>query len=477
VSDEARGDVTGDGSLTLTWGEIGDLLAGVGNHEGKAALILAMQLGQGYGAADLHGLHLQMQGPDPVFRGGQGNQGRYCQLSFEPIGAVTLTQPADTVEYQLVGGVGQAAQGVAGLALVLSEAHPGFTLRRIFGVTKSASQDARSPLRRVEIMAQLVAARRPDRHTPPTLDAIQRRLPHRNPTTVGMHLAGMHRAGLLQVQSRAAPDQHLEYALTGRHGPVARHPAHVLLAGQVLDSVRTLAAAGGGGWVTLTDLDAHVRPRYLHQQHRSAGAERDQSARAEVVRRAADHLVLQGFLDKRGHRFSAVTATDTQTALIREVLALVGDLQTRASESLARGRELGRQIVADPERINPLLAKCYGTSPEVNRTSSEEKAALVVRYLADHPDATTTQIAAALATRNLSKAQIAATLRSLRDRDRLAQGSRGHRSTWRLHDPHQHRPATGDGPSGGADPLAARSGTPTYRRGGRPAARQTGRQT
>ncbi len=411
---------------------VGLLLAAVGNSEAKATLLLAMEPGQAYTGGELRGLHAGLQPGVAVVRSGSSNQFQYCQDSFEPAGLVRAYVDEDATRFELTPRTGQHGQAVAGLALGLSERHPDIGLRRVFGGTQSMAADGlRGPVRRIAIMEQLLAAQTVEADAVTVTD-LYRRLPGIDPKLVDRHLDGMRRDGLLNLASLSVPDQWVEYRLTG-YTP-ARLPAPPWNRHLVGPTRRALTRlAGNQTWVSLLDLADHVLPTPA-----STRPTRRQASRvSEPVRAICDHLVDHGILTKRGVRYSAITTTETQTALIRDVLHLVTALQTGQPDVLAAGRSLGRTIIADPHRVGALLDTARRTSRNANATPLTVKIQLVCAYLAGNPGATTTEITTALADHDLSQATVLNTLAAMRRADTVTQGHCGPKSTWTL-----TRPAT-----------------------------------
>ena len=132
----------------ITGSETGDMLTAVGNHEGMAVLLLAMEAGERYGKYALHGLLRTLVGEEAVDLGRESNQQDWCKRSLEPFGLVSGIK-SDKLEFSLTER-GQGAKIMAGNLLRFGE-RTDRSLMQIWGQTSSA-HDAHGPATRHKLV-------------------------------------------------------------------------------------------------------------------------------------------------------------------------------------------------------------------------------------------------------------------------------------------------------------------------------------
>ena len=159
--------------------EVGGLLAAIGNHEGKALLLLAMQAEQPYTRTQLRGVLKEQQGPKDRWKGmNESLPFLWCQHSLSPIGLVVkeIVDPErGTVGYMKKEKGDELGQALAGHLLAFSEEHPEVSLNGFFGSTQMSpkrkvvedqqekDERSRAPLTRARIFAELVTTAVPIR--------------------------------------------------------------------------------------------------------------------------------------------------------------------------------------------------------------------------------------------------------------------------------------------------------------------------
>lgn len=142
------------------------LLVSVANHEAKALTIAYMaSQGEGYVGTsnELDEAMLRVQGPQPGWKQGNGVAFTYCELSFEPIGAVAKSSiishgGSPTLAYGLTDLGKEQALAMSGLVLDWSLRYPKVSIQTILGATQSKTSN-RSPLYRIASLESIVTAK------------------------------------------------------------------------------------------------------------------------------------------------------------------------------------------------------------------------------------------------------------------------------------------------------------------------------
>ena len=215
--------------------QLGELLAGPGNHEGKAILTLGMEHGVEYGYTDLWRLVDGRTEESGVHRSGPV---AWCQQSLEPSGVVERTSVSPR-RFALTDSVGDYGQSLAGLLLPFGDQH-NKPLSILWGERES-NGTIRSPLARFLIVSCLLDARAP--MTPSQVDG---------GIGIGADLiaaqAGMMQSGGLAIHKpwdRSAQD--VRFRLARRE-----HQAH---ANANISTVHAVAYLREHGSATLTELE------------------------------------------------------------------------------------------------------------------------------------------------------------------------------------------------------------------------------
>lgn len=120
-----------------------NLIAAVGNHEGKALVLAGMQKDRVYSGSDLKTVMTDLQGNHPLKTFDGRNLFTYCQRTFEPIGLVAravYNSELNEVGYAKTEYGMQIGDALVGHLLSFSEQHPQYSLRSFFGATSSSAK-------------------------------------------------------------------------------------------------------------------------------------------------------------------------------------------------------------------------------------------------------------------------------------------------------------------------------------------------
>ncbi len=135
------------------------LLAGLGNHEGKALLVALMEKDRIYTKPELHQLMIGAQGDKPAWELHRGLITEWITFSLKPIGFVAeevIDSKNNVYGYTLTDYGIDVGKPAAGILLDFSLQRPEISLHQIFGSTSSSNKDGRrSPQTRFLILNAL----------------------------------------------------------------------------------------------------------------------------------------------------------------------------------------------------------------------------------------------------------------------------------------------------------------------------------
>ncbi len=359
--------------------DVGNLLAGIGNHEAKAIVFGGMQPGQTYSPQELHdNLFLAPQGDEPVHVGSSSNQLDYCQRSFEPAGLVTTTR-ASTIEYRLTKFGRQAGKSWAGHALSLSLEADGISLRSLFGMTRTnRGKSSRPPMDRVHIFRLLLDA------GPDGLQAadIQAKLEVNGRTAVN-NLTWLDRDGIVEYEAIDGREiaEHITYDfpetldLDGR--PESSESSMPYM---IHETVRSLIGEGVSS-CSLADFRRILEERYPDRGF-------DRPNRQSYALMVINELVAGGYIAKGpvgGPRKSNITLRDEVRPVVEQAVEIADNMLAGRPSFIKEGRERLEDILDDEVRVKTLIAKAFRDSPTANRIPASQKMAHARTVLADGP--------------------------------------------------------------------------------------------
>jgi hypothetical protein len=390
------------------------LLAAVGNHEGKALVYLSLEEDTEYGVAALHHRWVEIQGSPPVFKGVVNLPQKYVLYTFEPVGLCARTLAGDGPLRHIKHDPDGRATALAGTLLALTENQP-ITLGKIFGKTaKSVLGPDRAPIRRLELLRTLV-----ELDAPVSQAELMRRSGIHNKGGVTNSLDALREARVITYSSRPTYEMKTSYRIWR---PLVLPPRQKTFS-------RSIAAFLNQRWDT--EGRAFSVSRDEIEDHLVTLEEWEGRYIRDVLQGTMERLASRGlveleqnYLGQRSH--STVSLTPEQRTFAVELLMAVQEIQSGDAEALERGVEHGKAIVAEPARVRPLVDRCFSQlKVVVNPTTERERRQLVLHQLASGP-ATSQELLAALRPR-LNKALLGATLSDLA-RDGHVAGVRMERS-------------------------------------------------
>ncbi|HSW37657.1 MAG TPA: hypothetical protein VLG37_04800 [Candidatus Saccharimonadales bacterium] len=340
--------------------QLGNLLAAVGNHEGKAMTFLLMESHTSYGQAALRRCFIEAQGGEPVFEGAVTLHIRYCKQSFEQADLVTRTNDTGPLEFEKTSMGEQVGDAVVGLLLDFSLRWPDVSLREIFGSTQSTG-GVRSAATRLKLYRVLANA------------------------STGMTKAELSRQAGVDETSLTLPLDYLSAAGHIAYEAVDNKRAPVfIIASSNLTTLGTRWPVDGSFPATLLELvklkqargENYLTTDEVREHFKSLGMVGVNDFNAQV-HFSLKQLVKKGILKREVapvpvKDFSHLKVGPAQRGMFREIVEILEGLQTLDSSVLERGRQLAANIKNDPEAVKALLLKCYSNSRYVNPVAKQD---------------------------------------------------------------------------------------------------------
>lgn len=397
---------------------LAQLLAAVGNHEGKALLYLALEADVAYGVSALHRRWLEIQGTPIAFKGVVNLPQKYVLYTLEPVGLCARTLAGDGPLRHLKHDPDTRASALAGWLLTLTEDQP-TTLGKIFGKTaKSLRGVDRAPIRRLDLLRTLVA-------TDEALSQaeLSRRSGISNKAGITTAMAALQAAGVITYSSRPTYTLKTSYRIEQPLDPGPRARSFTRTVTEFLNN--RFADEGGPYTVSRDEIEDHL----LQQPDWHGAYIRD------TLQKAMDRLAQQGRLQHEQNylgqdEHSTVKLSPSQRLFATSLVRTVEAVQHGDPDVIAHGLRRGEELLAEPERVRALIRRCFANNKVVaNPTSQGQRERLVLARLNDGP-ATSEDLLRALEPR-LNKALLGQTLSDLARTGEVV-GQRLPRSTQKL---------------------------------------------
>lgn len=363
--------------------EMGDLISSVGNHANKLVLLAAMKPGEiyGYGGASsaVNLLRQSQQGAESEGWVPEHTTAfKYFVNSLAPIGMVAkeyIDEERATIGYMLTQKGEDIGVALAGHLLTFAENH-NLALSQIFGDTTSRNPDARAGSLRWQLLQGLATQ------------------PQETKTSV------TELAESVGVDARRSVNNLAELSLTGlvnyEKAQERPHQLHRVDLNKLRD--RMLITHG-----TKTLRVAN----YILEKH----TEDDQFARYDVATIASDLSrdnekentpafradirsvlknwekvgVLERELEDAGD--AKVWVDEKQQDMLLELVEIIDDIQRGDSEALAKGKELAREIISNPERVAQLMSHEQQVSVHYHgQVNAKKRGARILEILHRHED-------------------------------------------------------------------------------------------
>lgn len=387
----------------LSDGELGNLLAAIGNHEAKAITLLIMRPGEIYTRWELFKEFLRAQGEVKGWQLTRDVPFGYCEESLSPIGLVAkeaLNPDLSTYGYSKTEYGKETGDPIAGLLLDFSLRHPDISLIDLFGHTVSSKGELtispglqfkrRAPIARLSIFRALLQAP----HLPITETGLLKMIPGPNffkNAALTSHLAAYLRPlsekGILSFRTIDKNPRSL-YRLAAlvpeEDPPPYRDPK-----GYPLRLTRLV-------WHTIRDNPEKLWSRgeilrHLTEQNTDL-ARHQRKGLASAISVILVQLHKDRYLDNLRLPQSQITINDTQRGILSELVTLLDKVQNRDKETLETGRKLADRIRVSPGIIATLLRKAKEHSPYAQGQSASETAKNIKIILGKHPNITVKEI-------------------------------------------------------------------------------------
>lgn len=400
---------------------LGNLLAAIGNHEGKALVLASMQSGEAYGITALHSLYVLAQGDNPAHVGAKNNQIDYCIYSFEPIGAVAKVTDGGSLRYEISEEGERYGKAFAGLVLDFSLRYPDISLSQLFGQTFTKYDgDARSPLRRVELLRALQTG-------DSTSQADIMHAVSRTNGSVRFHIDELAALGIVEKEAQTLDEYQVTISCGARIETYEQVGSQKTLTASVVSAYNKLISSGQS--IMQTDIEAALKADYGYEEWS------DESLRNATSKVLAG-LVGQGVVIKESvfdrWRRSHVRLALTKKAAVLDILDELDKFQSGDVDILEKWRKRADEIVTDTNSARVLIGKAIGASPQANKKPREERMAVVAKYLSEAHTATTSEIMHALNDKGVPRGAVTRALSDLRQSGRIESIAIGRQAVWAL---------------------------------------------
>lgn len=346
--------------------QLGNLLSAVGNHEGKALLLLAMQPERYYIQGELHGLVKNLPGAENVYIGSPTNQIGYCLNSLAPIGLVAKADYGSPTSFALTQEGENLGKPLAAFLLDFSSKYD-VNLEAIFGASQSVN-GKRSPFIRVELLKELLTSDKPLRlEDLRSSVGVAKPIPH-------MHLMKMAGAGLINYQSWDSSKDKASYELidtnyepTSKAGPVSRKTLEFLK----VQKVATLDELENYCRETLIELPEIDQLRYDIVHYMAS------LGRRSVVKRSKALRSYQG---------ASISIDDNQRSMLEELLNGLEQFKSQDPEFLHSLKVRSTEILSDSTVVKSALNRLAEKSPRMQNGDEKSLGRFILEALNNSED-------------------------------------------------------------------------------------------
>ncbi len=370
--------------------KLGGLLAAIGNHEGKALLLILMRKGRLHGAYQLHALAMNAQGEQKRWRTAKNLQLDWCQKSLYPIGLVALEvidQEANTLGYMKTDYGDKEGTALAGHLLAFSERHPETSLYKLFGATMSTSKRHvsetedksnviinRSPLTSYRMFYELATSN----HSLREVD-IEASLKERYPaayykesphSSISNHLDRLSKAGIIMFDSTNENKPYSTYSLSSEY-PEGQPSPHRQVQKMLTDQIYKLIKDNPQAKFTIHELVEEIIKRYPEYKEKNQRSFY-KSASAVLSHLGREGLVIRGKFDTKNQ--SVISLSDTQRETLIDLVTIIDRFSELDEDYIKEGLRHAKEITSDPERVSALMEKARTASPNARKSNMSETA-------------------------------------------------------------------------------------------------------
>lgn len=352
----------------LTDEQLGNLLAALGNHEGKATLLMAMQPEAMYTQGSLYHLLTERIQGEPVYKGRDTNAMGWCKRSLEPIGLVARVEEGAPTRYGITQLGIEIGKPLAGLLLNFSDKH-NISLSTIWGETQSRSE-IRSPYARVKVIKQLLHA------TAPVTPSVISKGTGLGAVHVEFQLSTMDRDSLVTYESWDKGAQDITYIwqdyaslLNPRGGRGKEFNDKTIAALEYLKEYgrATLDELTDFGWDCLNDREKQLITR---------------EALRFSINDSMKRLHNKGAIDRETKmRPDTVYLTEAQRAFWKELFEGLNSIQARDEQALADYVETGQHYLDNPAGVGRGIQRSYESTSKGAAAVGKDLGSLVLNIL------------------------------------------------------------------------------------------------
>ncbi len=348
---------------------MGDYLAGVGNHEGKALLLLALNQADNdkfHTRGQLHELLKELPGSKNAYLGNRGNQVNWCQRSLAPIGFVAREEYDGADRFAITDEGREIGVPLAGLLLDFSERHK-VPLVELFGSSISNGK-MRSPIIRLRMVRELLT--HPNgANLAEMVDSTE----VADQVVIEKHLRKLAVVGLIEYNDwDNAVDEQRVALLDKSFEPNSQATWQSLI-------VERLKAEDS---VSFDDLIS-----YCSQKQPESDAQLDDAAVAIKVSITLYRLRERGKVSPPSGQLKdqalPVRFTSGQEQVWTELLNLLEAFMDRDPELIERGNTLAKHILNEPDIITNLLNRSAEAAANTKNDTGKDLGTLVMRVLAN----------------------------------------------------------------------------------------------
>lgn len=383
----------------ISEGKLGDLLAAFGNHEAKAITLLVMGTEE-----EVHtrtGLYKLYAGSQQGHVGWQDMSEtgpiQYCKLSLAPIGLVakeTIVGDIDVLGYEKHQmGYRKTEEGtrigdaLAGHLLAFSERHPDVGLQDAFGLTTSPSYAEQIPIEEDDGSVTFRRKRTPYvsfrlykallQQTEPIIETdLQSAVGHK---ITSRRLYELQTQNMVQYESVGDPKA-IKVYYTANPNRTTDQPYRDI--GAFTDDVAALILQEQGEIHSKKILETYLA---RHPEN-----DKDHLYIKRRITTVLSDLAKRGFINReegvRGDVYTQISVSDEQRAVIEDLVSVLERFQSGDPEFMRQGRQLGQEIISDPERVAKLAAKAKEKSKNANAVEKSVSMNMIEAVAAAHPE-------------------------------------------------------------------------------------------
>ena len=336
--------------------QLDNLLTAVGNHEGKALLLLAMQPEVYYAASALHGLITNLPGSENAYTGSRNNQLQYCKASLAPIGLVAKTDYGVPISFAITETGEELGKPLAALMLGLSNKY-NISLTRIIGEAQTPT-DKRAPSTRLSLIKEVL--KRPNI----SLQDTAKMIGLERPAVVHSHLVNMASSGLIHYEWMDRTKQAATFELIDpmpKIDPQAS-PQRRELTQYLIEKKQA----------TLDELTKHL-------------ARSNEEIKPHAITSILHHLAKKGVIKRIGgvspNQQAKIIVDEKQRQMLQELVHLLDLYQSQDPQFLAALRAAASEYSSNAKFVAEALNRCAEASSKMKNGREKDMGSLVVNAL------------------------------------------------------------------------------------------------